>query len=178
MPKSEFVAYLCGLAQREDRGALAHLRRGLGKPPGTAPETYPYVVPWLPADRPDRHEAYFLVASLFASHPEHSDDSPSLGDTFRRIGQSSEGAMAGAERRFVALLNAHRDEVPVHFRHAVAQARSEGIPVNYDALLRDTNDWGAEDRRVQRRWAGDFWQEPRSLSRSTSDETETPIEEE
>ena len=44
-----YITYLLSL--KENRGALAALRRGLGRPPGTAPEMYPYVVPWLPEDR-------------------------------------------------------------------------------------------------------------------------------
>jgi CRISPR type I-E-associated protein CasB/Cse2 len=63
-----FITYLESL--REDRGALAALRRGLGQPPGTAREMYPYVVRWLPAEASAQREAaYFLVAALFAYHP-------------------------------------------------------------------------------------------------------------
>ena len=43
-----FLAYLRGLAKRDDRGALAALRHGLGQPPGTAAEMHPYVVQFLP----------------------------------------------------------------------------------------------------------------------------------
>jgi hypothetical protein len=35
-----FIRYLVSLAERDDRGGLAALRRGLGQPPGTVAETY------------------------------------------------------------------------------------------------------------------------------------------
>ena len=64
---AEFIARLESLAKREDRAALAALRRGLGKPPGTVAEMAPYVEPAFDG-APD--EAY-IVASLFGLHPHH-----------------------------------------------------------------------------------------------------------
>ncbi len=158
MSKNAFIDYLCGLAAREDRGALAHLRRGLGKPPGTVPQMYPYVAPWLPRERSRQEDVCYLVAALFASHPEHSDAMGSMGDTMRGTGQAS-GNMDSVERRFVTLLNAHADELPDHLRHAVALAKSRGISVNYGDLLMHLQHWDHPERWVQRRWASDFWGE-------------------
>lgn len=64
-----FITFLQSLVAKEDRGALAKLRRGLGKTPGEAVEMLPLVVPKLPENRTWEHDAYFLVASLFALHP-------------------------------------------------------------------------------------------------------------
>src|SRR5512139_402968 len=98
-----FVTYLESL--REDRGALAALRRGLGQPPGAAREMYPYVVPWLPAEAPRQREAaYFLVAALFAYHPDPGG-SGNLGQTFRRTLDPNADNTA-TERRFTTLLTA------------------------------------------------------------------------
>ena len=55
--RNNFITYLEELRDREDRGALAALRRGLGQPPGSAVEMYRYVVPWLPARTTRRREA-------------------------------------------------------------------------------------------------------------------------
>src|SRR5690242_10106207 len=56
-------------AGAKNLGALAALRRGLGKSPGTVAEMYPYVVQYLPQQASRRVEdAYFLIASLFAWH--------------------------------------------------------------------------------------------------------------
>ena len=96
------------------------------------------------------------MASLFALHPEHNDSVKSFGETFCRIKMASQGS-DGPERRFVALLNAHRDEAPSHLRHAVSLAESKGVPINYESLLMDIIAWDSESKTVQKRWAGDFW---------------------
>jgi CRISPR system Cascade subunit CasB len=153
-----FVAYLTGLAEREERGALAALRRGLGRAPGTTPETFRHVVPWLSREavRADE-DRYFLVASLFGLHPANTLQGD-MGATFRQIhraGGHEEGD--SLEKRFVALLNAHSDDLPNHLRHAVAMARSNDVPVNWYQLLRDLRRWNHPDRFVQRNWATSFW---------------------
>src|SRR5690242_2648276 len=64
-----FSEYLEDMVAREDRGALAALRRGLGKGAGEAAEMYPYVVRFLLDDnRRSIQNAYYLVAALFARH--------------------------------------------------------------------------------------------------------------
>src|SRR5436190_6501763 len=74
-----FIAHLEALAERVEarndsrsRAALAGLRRGLGRAPGTVAEVEPHVAPFLP-ERPSwRDDAYYLVASLFAVYPAGS----------------------------------------------------------------------------------------------------------
>lgn len=154
MPEQPFVSYLCGLAQREDRGALASLRRGAGKEPGTVAEMHPYVARWLPEGAGlHKQNVYYLVASLFAMHPQHSDNIRSLGATFRRFA----GDSGSIEKRFVALLNAHREDLPRHLRHAVSLAKSKDAPINYDLLMKHLMAWDSESRWVQRNMARDFW---------------------
>lgn len=154
------VDYLNRLVERDDRGALAALRRGLGKEPGTAPEMYPHVMRFNPSAYDER--SYFLVASLFAlwhqgSPPRGGPTPRNFGDSFRQVAQQSQSE--SIDRRFVALLNADRDELPDHLRHAVSLMRSAGQPVrvNWDQLLRDLRYWDSERRTVQRAWARGFW---------------------
>ena len=47
-----FVTFLQGLEESNDRGALAVLRRGLGRPPGEEPEMHKYVVRWADGEHP------------------------------------------------------------------------------------------------------------------------------
>jgi hypothetical protein len=63
MAKNAFVDYLCGL----------------GKDPGTVPEMYPYVVPFTTKAPGWEEQNHYLVAALFASHPEHDENLRSLG---------------------------------------------------------------------------------------------------
>jgi CRISPR system Cascade subunit CasB len=162
-----FAEHLASLAGREDgdaRAALAALRRGLGKEPGEAAEAARYVFPWLRRDAlPQQVDAYFQVAALFATHqlPWHrgeNDRTLNLGGSFRRLaGPAGSDEDAGAERRFVALLNAHPDELDRHLRHAVSLLKAHEVPIDWAQLLRDVQEWTYEGRPVQLDWARAFW---------------------
>jgi CRISPR system Cascade subunit CasB len=159
-----FIDYLHKLA--DDRAALAALRRGLGKPPGAAAETYPYVVPFLPQGRGDAaEEPYYLVATLFAywhqgDRPVSANPPPNLGASLAKL-QKTEKRKAesadSAERRFVALLNCHRDDLGQHLRRMVGLLRSKDIPIDWAQLLADVKGWNWESRSVQRAWGRAFW---------------------
>jgi len=162
--ETRFAAWLAGLAEREDRAALAHLRRGLGKPPGTAPEMFPHVVPWTQTMPDWQADLYYLVAALFALDPRSSTEG-NFGDTCRRThrsirsdrGGGDEDGIDSLEHRFVALLNAHPEDLPEHLRHAVALADSHDVGVNWAQLLHDLRYWSHPDRFVQRQWANSYW---------------------
>jgi CRISPR system Cascade subunit CasB len=152
---NRFVGFLESLRDNEDRGALAALRRGLGKPPGTVPAMHPLVVPRLPPGANRREEdLYYLVASLFAYHDQPRAQG-NLGVSFRRVKDAAE--RDSTERRFVALLNCHRDDLPGHLRQVVGLAKSKDVPVDYRQLLTDLRYWDHPDRFVQRNWADGFW---------------------
>jgi CRISPR system Cascade subunit CasB len=151
-----FVEYLESLRERDDRGALAALRRGLGEPPGSVPATYRYVVPRLPEDCPPwKEDAYYLVAALFAYHPKKGGTG-NMGDHFAaaRDRQRDDTAI---ERRFTALLAAHREDLPHYLRQVVAFLKSNEVPVNWHQLIRDVQNWGHPAGYVQKDWARAFW---------------------
>ena len=155
-----FIGHLEDLAHRQDRGALAALRRGLSASPGYAPESYAHVIPWLPDKRsPVMEAAFFLVAALFALHPESRNPTDerraNFGESFAALRQKS-GSM---EKRFVALLASPWEDLPEHLRHAVALLKAESVSVDYAQLLEDLIRWNAESRFVQRAWARAFWRE-------------------
>jgi CRISPR system Cascade subunit CasB len=175
-----FAAYLAGLAEAEDRAALAALRRGLGKSPGEAAELYPYVVRWVPDGAgEDEEAAYYLIASLFALHPAPwpEDGSPSwrrnLGASLARLAAEPDRQEA-VERRFVALLNAHRDDLSNHLRRVVGllkAAKAAEIPVDWAQLLTDVRWWDGSERRVQRRWARAFWGSTEDTEEAAAEES-------
>ena len=112
-----YIEYLESL--RDDRGALAALRRGLGQPPGTVASMYPYVVRWLAAEaRPWQETAYYLIAALYAYHPLEGGTG-NMGDHFARA-RDPEGDQTAIERRFTALLAAHPDDLDGYLRQAVS----------------------------------------------------------
>jgi CRISPR system Cascade subunit CasB len=168
-----FVAYLGDLVRRDDRGALAALRRGLGKEPGLAAAMFPYVVPWIGDGSVWDEDAYYHVASLFAWHQGTEWNGPgirrNLGASFARLAlDTGSGSIEG---RFVAALDSPRSDLPDHLRHAVGLCRSHDVPVDWLQLLRDIRHWSAENRSVQRAWAREFWRrpEPESNANPTDD---------
>ncbi len=154
-----FIRYLEELADKEDRAALACLRRSLGKSPGEAAETHRYVLRFNPEQWDEW--AYYLIAGLFAMHPESwrktEDDKrlTNLGASFAWLKSKTDSD--SIEKRFVALLDCHADDLADHLRHAVSLLRSKEIPVDWLQLLRDLRNWNHEDRFVQRGWARAFW---------------------
>lgn len=163
MPPStpdRFVVHLEHLRDRADLGALAALRRGLGKDAWEAPEMFAHVVPWLPeqASRWDE-SCHFLVGALFAWHPlsEHPEDGfrRNLGHSFARL--RSALSEESVERRFSALVASNRDELADRLRAAVGLLRTKEVAIDWTQLLRDLRRWGSEARRVERAWARSFW---------------------
>ena len=150
--KERFIGHLERLRDQEDRRALAILRRGANRQPGTALEMSSLVIPWVPENRYAEDSA-FLVAALFSLHPD-PEGQGTLGKAFAQISGESDSI----EQRFNALLNCHRDDLPYHLRQAVSLLRSKDIPVNWRRLLWDVLGWEHDDRYVQRAWAREFWQ--------------------
>jgi CRISPR system Cascade subunit CasB len=160
-----YLAAVDDPSRRPDRGALARLRRGLGKPPGAATEALKHVVPYLREDcTRDQYarerQAFFLVGALFGFHPlpassEARPGKRNMGDVFHELGHHE-----SAEGRFTALLNARFEALPTLLRQAVSLAKGakEGsIPIDYAGLLRDLLAWEAPDRHVQLQWARRYW---------------------
>jgi CRISPR system Cascade subunit CasB len=148
-----FIGYLLNLASpgKEDRGALADLRSGLGREPGAMARVHKHVVPYLPEKSHD-DRWYYLTATLFGAFPEHRQG-PSLGAAFRPLRAKSDSM----EARFVALLNAHPDDLDGHLRHAVSLLKANEQPLDWFRLLRDFLQWDHPDGHVQLRWARDFY---------------------
>lgn len=159
-----FISYLQSLKQPEKRGALAALRRGLGRSPGSTPEMFPYVIPFLQESPPPwKENAYYLVASLFAFHPE-SSSSGNMGDHMAQARR--EGHEEALERRFTALLSAHPEDVPNYLRQAVSFLKSKNVPIHWTQLLNDLQRWGHPEYgdQIRKRWASAFWQRTKTIN--------------
>jgi len=149
----KFVGYLLSLAKegQEDRGALADLRNGLGKEPGEMARVHKHVAPHLPEKNYD-DRWYYLTATLFGAFPQHRK-SRSLGTAFCPLKQKSDSV----EARFVALLNAHADDLDGHLRHAVSLLKANEQPLDWFRLFEDLLQWDHPEGHVQLRWARDFY---------------------
>lgn len=154
---NEFVRRLEELRDAGDRAALASLRRGLGKPPGTSAGMYPYVVPWIPESASAWEEKVcYLIASLFGLHPDASGTGD-MGESLLRVRRLSNSE--STEKRFVALLRSRAEDLPEHLRHSVSLCKSKGVPIDWRRMYSDLVYWESEDKLVQTRWATSFWRE-------------------
>lgn len=165
--ESAFIKSLEKLYHDKDRAALAKLRRGLGKKSGT-PDMCRYVVPYIPAETTPYHlNRYFLVASLFALHPEPAARGTSMGKVFRAM----MGTSQSIEKRFENLLAVDAEDLAGHLRQAVSLAKSKNIRVDFHQLFYDidSNNWNRQDRRVQLQWARDFWGYEKEQKENESD---------
>ncbi len=95
---------------------------------------------------------YYLTATLFGTFPQHRSGR-SLGAAFRPLKRKSDSM----EARFVALLNAHPDDLDDHLRHAVSLLKSNEEPLDWFRLFEDLLQWDHPDGHVQLRWARDFY---------------------
>lgn len=167
-----FIEYLervrDGNDQSRARAALATLRRGLGKEPGEDANVMRYVVPFLPAEAQPWHDRpYYLIASLFAFHPDPGG-AGDMGKHFAAIRQAT-GSEEAVERRFTALLATHEDDLTYHLRQAVSLCKAHGVPIDWHQLFDDVQRWGNSNRWVQRTWARSFWGRTQDEQQSESE---------
>ncbi|WP_308363661.1 MULTISPECIES: type I-E CRISPR-associated protein Cse2/CasB [unclassified Microbulbifer] len=172
--KQDFIAHLERLRER-DRGAMAVLRRSLGFAPGAYPPAYPYVERFA-AERGAQDSwrlALYVVAGLYASHPRQGSKTlaTSLGELMRKRESDS------IEQRFIALLGADAENLPVYLRQVVTLLSADDKPLGYAALLKDLATWlnprvDVEWRdNIRQRWARDFY---RALEAPAADTESTP----
>ncbi|MBO9468773.1 type I-E CRISPR-associated protein Cse2/CasB [Endozoicomonas sp. G2_2] len=166
-----FVDYLEGLARdKSNASAMARLRRSLTYPPGEDPQVFALVEPFIDPDwshADSRRRARYLLAGLFAMHPEHYPGRR-FASALNRLARQHTADSEGIERRFIALLGASPDTVDGHLRQAMF--RLQDTQIGYDAiqLLKDLSVWIrrtpniAQLDRLRQQWARDFYWIPRA----------------
>ena len=155
-----FITHLRKLG-KENRGAMAALRRSLGFAPGAYAAAMPYVEPLAASDstREPQRQALYLAAGLFAANPRHRSGA-SLATALAEVKLKRNSD--SLERRFIALLSADAEALPVHLRYAASLLAAEELACDYAALVRDLglwlDPWQEEARdRVRQHWALDFY---------------------
>ncbi len=131
--------------------ARAALRRSLAFEPGTYPPAIGMVEPLLPGEAEGWiREAYYLVAALYAlKDGEHRE-----GRTLAQALREKAGDSASVEHRFLALLDADRDQIAFRLRQSVVLVEGG---LDFARLLADLLAWFSPDRWVQARWAREFY---------------------
>ena len=164
---NDLIYSLEALRDRDDRGSLASLRRGLGQPPGTVMEVSRVVEHMLDEDDPPwTRDTMYVVAPLFALHrlPYEGKRDSNMGDHFRALVGESEEPPTNVERRFMALLSSEPDDLPDTLRQAVSLLKSKDVPVNWRKLSDDVQAWLREGatgeaarQEIRLRWSRQFW---------------------
>ncbi|MFA5903812.1 MAG: type I-E CRISPR-associated protein Cse2/CasB [Desulfobacula sp.] len=152
--------------KKEDRGAMAVLRRGLIS--GQAQRTWPILAPFNGIGIKFHERAVQVIAGLYAMHPKETSKGNFgfscrglLNDDERsKISRGEEGPLS---KRFHHLLAADGDEVFDRVIHFVQRIKhQQDIPVNYNQLSKDLLSWQNPYRkdRVRTEWAKSFWSAP------------------
>jgi len=149
-----FVDRLADLASAQDRAALAALRRSLGRPSGAVAETHRYILPFAPSVSGRQLDALYLIAGLFASHPDPGGTG-NMGGSMRRVLELRD--TTSIEKRFIRLLDADAEDLPWILRQAVTLCRATSIRLDWRLLAWHIVNWDHPDRWVQRQWAQSFW---------------------
>lgn len=169
---SGFVEWLEGLNEKDTK-VRAVLRRSLAFDPGSFPPSYPYVEPFTRDDDNSwRREMLYLVAGLWAAHWREGRRAEKISIGKACVAHQVANKSTSTERRFIALLDSDRDQLPHRLRQMVALLKEYNI--DFDALLKDLLFWTDERKRTQNDWARDFY---RSLKDDSMDTEPTPEEE-
>lgn len=171
----KFAEWLAGLKEREDRGTLAALRRGLMLEEEQLFELFGHLPPYFLAGlHPGEERLYLMVAALFAYHPkgfsaeEVAQRRRNLGESLRllAVAKAQPGAGPGEgedllpdslKRRMDALLSAPRADLFGHLRQVISLLKTEEIPVDWALLLYHLQGWEWQGRPVQWQWSRSFY---------------------
>lgn len=173
--------------QRQHRGVMARLRRGLSET--TQQDAWTVLGPYF-GPMAVGHPVFETVSACFALHPVQwkpnndpkEDMKRNFGWTYRNVRLVEP---KGAEKmrdeeephtRFRRLLAcSNQDEICQHIRHTIRLAKSKERDVNYRKLFEDLwwwNDW------TKIAWAKAYWNVPADAAGFTLAGVGTPVEEE
>lgn len=155
-----FAMHLQALA-KNNRGALAALRHSMAFAPGMHAPAMPFVEPFAAQDgsREAQRTAMYVAAGLFAANPRHcAGQSFATALAEARLRRKSESI----EQRFIALLGADAEGLPVHLRHAGSLLAAEELGFDVARLTADLGWWldpwrDSNRDRVRQQWARDFY---------------------
>ncbi len=160
-----------GTAGREDRAALARLKRCAGRSLADCPEVYPLFYRMLPSGQREAwEETLFLVATLFPYAPGRFTGD--LGESMRRVAGGDEQRRASVDRRISVLLDSSREELPFRLRQAIHFLASSDVAIDWRSLLIDLLQWDYVGRPAQKRWARSYFStgtEPAAGSEDTGE---------
>jgi CRISPR system Cascade subunit CasB len=173
------------LCQRENesfvRAALANLRRGIGKAPGSIPSVWEWTLSDLPdqvlsqSGEPTYGEwAIHTAMTLYAFHQQGKDirtanmntSKSLLGQGIRKLalarmkGQGEQEEDQGVVRRFQAIVTSNSmSELSSHLKGIVQLLKAADIPLDYSRLAVDLYEFQYPQNRnkVRLRWGQEYY---------------------
>lgn len=169
---SGFIDWLETL-NAQDTKVRAMLRRSLAFDPGQFVQAFPYVEPFVKNEGDSwRRDMHYLVASLWAAHWREGRVGKRLPIGQACAAHQLQSGSASAERRFINLLDADRDQLAHRLRQMTALLKEQDI--DFDAMLKDLLAWNDDQKSKQTAWARSFYRTLNEDTYSTpSTETET-----
>ncbi len=168
---SGFIEWLESLSEKDTK-VRAVLRRSLAFDPGTHVPAFPYVEPFVGnADSPLRRETLYLVAGLWAMQLRVGEKVSPMPIGKACAAYQNESKSKNTERRFIALLDADRDQLPHRLRQMISLLKEQTI--DFDSLLSGLLYWDDDRKRTQNAWARDFYQ---NLNHETETVNQTEME--
>ena len=140
----------------------------------------------LNRDAPARdEEIYFLVATLIGHNELPATGN--MGDSMRRLYPPAKPTepIGGGEKRLLILLDSRFDqdfgkpaggEMAFRLRTLIRLLSTKGVGVNFAELLVDLCDWDEEDRRVQKRWAYNYYGQTTVSEQTATEEVAEPAQ--
>jgi len=159
-----FLEYLEKLRLGETWGrARAVFRRSLAFPPGTYTPSFPFVEPFVGQQEGWTREAFYLTAGLYGLKDGEHQPGRHFARALRETMEVRKSA--SIEKRFLALLDADRDQLPTRLRLTLGLIEGG---IDFVSLLRDLLAWFDFERDVQVRWAREFYREIKEVEDETS----------
>ena len=155
-----FLGRLNKYVDRQDRGALADLRRGFSE--ATEHRAWPYISPWCDLTNKRERMIWTTIAAGFATLGGTSK-SGNMGATLRAIalgggGKKPDEALASFDGRFRRLLTCQTaEELCNHLPGVIRTAKQKGVPVDFHQLYWDLVFWTSDKRDVPVAWAAAYW---------------------
>ena len=168
MNEVEFFKQLLNNAKK-DTAVVANLRRSAAYDPGLYPPVFRYVEPYVHNLSEWWRTATYLAAAYWAlairmgrdvDETRTLPEAHALPKALKALQARSADTSKTIESRFQALLDADTDELQWRLRHLTSQLSAAGIAIDWPSLLKDLRNWSDQDRKVQIRWARQFWSVP------------------
>jgi CRISPR system Cascade subunit CasB len=148
----------------------ADLKRGLSRKPGEHAASFPHVEPLLHRfseewDFEWIRSMCYLAASLWGAYGSLEEESGEMSlpnackalRGKRRQGQKESDKIKpdAVETRLIRLIDSDPGQLPHRLRQMISLLRNENI--DYPLLLWEIINWKLPDRKVQQKWARDFY---------------------